>query len=60
MNRKIDQSLNTDERGCYEASLIGPDSDKQCLPCVVSGNYLLLNFLYDKLKKVFGICFILL
>lgn len=44
MNRKIEQSLNMDERGCYEASLISPDSDKQCLPCVVSGNYLLNYF----------------
>jgi intraflagellar transport protein 172 len=36
MNGKIDQSLNTDERGCYEASLIGPDNTLYS-PCVITG-----------------------
>ena len=35
MNRQIDPSLNMDERGCYEASLIGGET--VCLPCVVTG-----------------------
>ena len=42
LNRKIEPSLNTDERGCYEASLVSPESDKKYLPCVVTG-YPVLN-----------------
>ena len=41
MNRKIEQSLNTDERGCYEGSLVGPDS-VMYQPCVITG-YPVLN-----------------
>ena len=37
MNRKIDPSLNMDERGVYEASLISPNSDNKWLPCVITG-----------------------
>ncbi len=37
MNKKIDPSLNMDSRGVYEASLITPNSDKKCLPCVITG-----------------------
>lgn len=29
--------LNTDERGCYEASLIDPNTNTKYLPCVVTG-----------------------
>jgi len=36
MNRKIEQSLNRDERGCYEATLVGPDNHVYS-PCVVTG-----------------------
>jgi len=36
MNGKIDPSLNIDERGYYEASLIVPGGVK-FLPCVVTG-----------------------
>jgi hypothetical protein len=40
MNGKIDPSLNTDERGCYEASLVIPDgSGIKYQPCVVTGNF---------------------
>ena len=37
MNGKIDPSLNIDERGFYEASLIVPGGVK-FLPCVITGN----------------------
>lgn len=40
MNGKIDPSLNTDERGCYEASLVIPDdSGIKYQPCVITGNF---------------------
>jgi intraflagellar transport protein 172 len=42
LNRKIEPSLNTDERGCYEASLISTESDKKYVPCVITG-YPVLN-----------------
>lgn len=35
MNKKVEPSLNTDERGVYEASLVGPEG--RSLPCVVTG-----------------------
>ena len=38
MSKKVDPSLNIDERGVYEASLVGPSgSDTKYLPCVVTG-----------------------
>jgi hypothetical protein len=51
MNRKVEQSLNKDERGCYEATLVGPDNHVYS-PCVVTGNaffkLILKNFLSKK------------
>ena len=38
MNRKVEQSLNKDERGCYEATLVGPDNHVYS-PCVVTGMF---------------------
>ena len=38
MSKKVEPSLNIDERGVYEASLVGPSgSDTKYLPCVVTG-----------------------
>ena len=37
MNRKIEPSLNIDERGCYEAALFSRETNKKYLPCVITG-----------------------
>jgi hypothetical protein len=49
MSKKIEPSLNKDSRGCYEASLISPDSDKHCLPCVITGK---LNLHFTRLLHI--------
>jgi hypothetical protein len=37
MNRQIEMVLNTDERGCYEANLVDPNTQNKYLPCVITG-----------------------
>ncbi len=55
MNRKVEQSLNKDERGCYEATLVGPDNHVYS-PCVVTGNAffkLILKYMDHQVKILF-------
>jgi intraflagellar transport protein 172 len=58
MNGKISPSLNTDERGCYEAMLNPPDSDYSYLPCVITGKAIffenILFFYYFKKENSFN------
>ena len=52
MSGKIEQVLNTDERGCYEASLIVPDgSGIKYVPCVVTGKFTFILF-YNIIKNI--------
>lgn len=37
MDQKVEQVLPRDERNCYEASLIAPDTGIRSQPCVVTG-----------------------
>lgn len=40
MDQKVEQVLPRDERNCYEASLVAPDTGIRSLPCVITGiNY---------------------
>ena len=43
MDNQVDQTLPTDERGTYVASLHSPHTDVQSLPCVVTGYPVLRN-----------------
>lgn len=62
MDQKIEPSLNTDERGIYEACLISSDSDTIYLPCVITGKFKLVPIIsifdhfkfkgYPVLKKI--------
>ena len=37
MDQKIEQTLAKDERNCYEASLITPETGVRQIPCVITG-----------------------
>lgn len=38
MDQKVEQVLPRDERNCYEASLIAPDTGIRSAPCVITGD----------------------
>jgi intraflagellar transport protein 172 len=40
MDQKVEQVLPRDERNCYEASLVAPDTGIRALPCVITGKLL--------------------
>ncbi|VDI67558.1 intraflagellar transport protein 172, partial [Mytilus galloprovincialis] len=43
MDQKVEQILPRDERNCYEASLLAPDTGVKSLPCVITGYPVLRN-----------------
>ena len=48
MDQKIEQSLGKDERNCYEASLINPETGVRALPCVMTGRVDRTLFIYSR------------
>jgi hypothetical protein len=52
MDQKVEQVLPRDERNCYEASLIAPDTGIRSSPCVITGQNISGDIIWENVQQL--------